>query len=405
MWIFSPRPNFSLSSMSIGRGRPPCLPCLAVALSLSACATLPGAETAVVTPAASTPTQTTTSAAPNQNAPQAQTLESPAAGINREGRVIQLGRFTETPPAGTPPANDIVELNYEQEDLRVVFEQLGDALGINMVIDPSIDFRVSLRSSATNPLRYADIWPLMRALARSAGVSIEQSGNFYQFQRDASRVPTELVLPEFLGQASASEVLQITPLRYISVEAAEAVLTPLLQPEGSVMRLGSGNLLGLSGTPQELSRVNALLAVIDDDPFQNQGIRLYELNNAKASEAAAELTSVLQLIEGEQPAYQVLGLDRVNALLVVAPATRGFTEVDRWVNLLDASTQEQVEQLFVYKVKNLDAVALAQTLNEVFGQQTAASNQQNAQRQERPFAAPLVPRDRKSTRLNSSHVD
>jgi general secretion pathway protein D len=360
---------------------------LSLSLALGACASLPSTQS-TVTPAAPAP-------APAAQAPAVvevpeTSAENPAEGINREGRVIQLGRFSETPPAGNPPANDVVELNYEQEDLRVVFEQLGDALGINMVIDPAIDFRVSVRTSAANPLRYQDIWPLLRALARSAGVTIEQSGNLYQFRRDASRVPSELVLPEFLDQATASEVLQVTPLRYISVEAAEAILLPLLQPEGSVIRLGSGNLLGLSGTPQELARVNALLAVVDDDPFQNQGIRLYELNNSRASDVAQELTGVLQLIEGEQPSYQVLGLDRVNAVLVVAPANRGFAEVDRWVKLLDASTQEQVEQLFVYKVKNLDAVALAATLNDAFGQENT-TERPPARREEQPFASPLVP--------------
>src|SRR5690606_14126397 len=62
--------------------------------------------------------------APAQTAPAAQVQLPPAPdaeslGINREGRVIDLTRAGETPPAVTPPANDSVELNYEQEDLRV----------------------------------------------------------------------------------------------------------------------------------------------------------------------------------------------------------------------------------------------------------------------------------------------
>ncbi len=364
---------------------------LSLSLALGACTSF--TSTATVAPAATAapaPTPPPTAAAPlPQDEPSE--VENLAEAINREGRVIQLGRFTETPPPGTPPANDVVELNYEQEDLRVVFEQLGDALGINMVIDPSIDFRVSVRTSPNNPLRYEDIWPLMRALARSAGVTIEQSGNVYQFRRDPARVPSELVLPQFLDQATSSEVLQVTPLRYISAEAAQAILAPMLPTEGRVIRLGTGNLLGITGTPQELARVNALLSVVDDDPFQNQGIRLYELSNSSASEVAEELAAVLQLIEGDQPSYQVLGLDRVNAVLVVAPANRGFTEVDRWIRLLDASSQEQTEQLFVYRVKNLDAVALAQTLNNAFGQES--TTQPRPRRPQRPFASPLVPEE------------
>lgn len=287
--------------------------------------------------------------------------------INRPGRVIQLGRFTEPQPPVAPPENNVVELNYEQAELRLVLEELGEAINLNMVIDPTIDSRVSLRTSPNNPLGYEDIWALMRMLARNAGVTIEQVGDIYQFTRNASTVPTEILLPGDLGQASAGEVLQVTPLTYISVEAAETVLNPLIQPEGSLIRLGPANLLGIRGTPEQLERVNALLAVIDDDPFQNQGIRIYELQNSQALPVADELKSVLQMVEGEQTSYQVLGLERINAVMVLAPANRGFDEVTRWINILDSASQQQGEQLFVYRVKSLNAGTLATTLTNVFG--------------------------------------
>ena len=106
--------------------------------------------------------------------------------------------------------------------------------------------------------------------------------------------------------------------------------------------------------------------LIDADPFSNQGIHLYQLSNANAPEVAEELVEILELIEGASPAYQVRGIERINAILVTAPASRGFEEISRWVEILDADSQEQVEQLFMYKVKNLDALELAETLSTVF---------------------------------------
>jgi len=263
----------------------------------------------------------------------------------------------------------VVELNYEQQDMRFVIQELGDLLGISMVIDPTIDYKVSLRTSATNPLRYEDIWPVLRLLARNAGVSIQQAGSVWEFNRDPSNLPVAVLLPGAVGSVNASEVLQVTPLTYISVETLEPILVPMLQPAGTLIRMGAPNLVGITGSPEQLARVNALLAVLDDDPFLNQGIRLYQLMNSPAAEVAEEMTGVLKLIEGEQGSYQVLGLDRINSVLVIGPAARGFAEVDRWINILDAASQEQVEQLFVYKVKNLDAVAMAETLNNVYGEE------------------------------------
>lgn len=357
-------------------------------LLLVACASTTPAPRATppVNAAAPAPAPAQTAAAAQVQLPPAPDAES--LGINREGRVIDLSRVAETPPAFTPPANDSVELNYEQEDLRVVIEQLGGALGINMLIDPAINSRVSLRTAPGSPMRYADIWPLLRVLARNAGVSIEQRGPVYEFRLSPGALPSEIVRADALDEASSATVLQVTPLTYISREAAEAVLLPMLQPEGSVIRLGSANSLGIYGSPAQLARVNSLLSVIDDDPFANRGIRLYELANSRASDVATELSEVLRLIEGEQPAYQILGLDRINAVLVVAPAARGFDEVTRWIRLLDTASQEQVEQLFLYRVKNLKAVSLAATLTEVFGNNSSEERERRAAEREAAAAVP-----------------
>jgi general secretion pathway protein D len=346
---------------------------------LSSCASLPQVrDTAPAAGAAPAPSVAQAIAVPAAEPDISSADSGVDSGINRVGRVLQLGRISEAAPAQPQASNDSVELNYEQEDLRRVIEQLGNVLGINMVIDPTIDSKVSLRTSPGAPLRYADIWPLLRLLARNAGVTIEQAGAVWEFKLNASNVPVELVTPDALATSTASTVLQVTPLTHISAEAAEAILAPLLQPEGSVVRLGAANVLGISGTPGQLQRINELLAVLDDDPFQNQGIHLYELLNSRAVDVAEELTSLLTLIEGEQPGYQVLGLDRINAVLVVAPAARGFDEVTRWVRILDAESQEQVEQLFVYRVKNLKALTLAETLTQVFSTNEDAEAQANA---------------------------
>lgn len=333
---------------------------------LGACAMLPQQPRSNAPAAAPTqPAQSTPAAQPVAEA----TIVRSDNGISRPGRVIPLEPSVEQAPTGQPPQNNVAELNYEQQDLRLVIQELGDLLGINMVIDPTIDYKVSLRTSATNPLRYEDIWPVLRLLARNAGVSIQQAGNVWEFSRDASNVPAAIALPGSLGSINASELLQITPLTYISVETLEPILVPLLQPTGTLIRMGAANLVGITGSPEQLSRVNSLLAVLDDDPFLNQGIKLYQLLNSPAAEVAEEMTGVLKLIEGEQGSYQVLGLDRINSVLVIGPAARGFNEVDRWIGILDAASQEQVEQLFVYRVKNLDAVALGETLNNVYGKE------------------------------------
>ena len=263
-------------------------------------------------------------------------------------------------------SEDVVEFNYEQADLRIVLEQLAEVLSISLVIDPSIDDKVSVRTSPSQPLTQADIWPLIGLLTRDAGVVVEQVGNFYNVRKATNSLPRSIISPEDLGDSSSSEVMQITPLTFVSIESAIGVIEPLLDSGGSIRRLLSPNMLAISGSEELLTRVNALLSIIDSDPFLNQGLFLRRLDNASAVEVATELNEILQLVEGGSPTYQVKGIERINAILVTAPASRGFQEINRWVQILDAASQEQVEQLFYYPVKNLSAVELGETLSDIF---------------------------------------
>ncbi|ALO44746.1 type II secretion system secretin GspD [Pseudohongiella spirulinae] len=287
--------------------------------------------------------------------------------INRDGRASpSQGRREAVPAPVLPPADNTLELNYEQADLREVLEELADALDLSIIIDPAIDARVSLRTAANRPLNFDDVWPLVRLLARSHGVTLEQVGSIWYATLNGNAVPTEIVTPDTLSEGSAAQVMQITPLRYVNADSALEVLSPLLEPTGRILRLSNSNTLAISASRSQLSRLNELLNVIDDDPFLNQGLQLYPLSNALAADVAQELTDILVLIEGDNPAYQIQGLDRINALLVTAPATRGFEEISRWIRILDADREEQSEQLFQYRVKNLNAIDLAATLSEVF---------------------------------------
>lgn len=288
--------------------------------------------------------------------------------VNRDGRPLDYAGWRDPAPSpAAPPAEDVVELNYEQASLRLVLEELAGALDLSLVIDPAIDGQVTMRTSPERPLRMEDVWPLMRLLARDAGVVLERAGAVYNARRAGSALAPEIATPETLGGGAAARIMQVTPLTYVSAEAVEQAIGPLLEPDGGVARIGVGNLLLITAPEETLVRVNQLLLLLDADPFRHQGIRVYRLGNAGAAEVAEELREILALIEGPDPAFQVRGIERINAVLVTAPAARGFEEVSRWVRILDAASQEQVERLFMYRVKNLAARDLAATLSDVFG--------------------------------------
>ena len=369
--------NCSIFGRTLGRVTPArsasarCFLGLPVALALVACTTLEPRNAAgtasVVSPAPTRPASQAAAVIPVLETASSAEQQALIDAINRDGQASDFNGFREPVPApAVVDGEDVVELNYEHAELRLVLEELADALDITLVIDPSIDSQISIRTSPNRPLQRDDIWPLIRLLSRDAGVILEQAGELWNARRAVSNLTADIATPETLGDGTAARIMQVTPLIYVSTDAVIQAIQPLLEPNGGVSQLGNTNMLIVSGSEYELQRVNELLMLIDADPFANQGIHLYQLSNANSNEVAEELTEILQLIEGSDPAYQVKGIERINALLVTAPATRGFEEISRWVQILDADRQEQVEQLFMYRVKNLVAQELADTLADVF---------------------------------------
>ncbi|MCP5347797.1 MAG: type II secretion system secretin GspD [Gammaproteobacteria bacterium] len=325
--------------------------------------TAPGTTPATTRPAPSSSTLINVPELTSGNVEEQQRL---IEEINRDGSRVQVSGYRDQAPQPVnPQGEDVVELNYEQADLRQVLEDLADAIDITVVADPSIDARVTIRTSANRPLSRDDIWPLIRILTRRNGVTLERLGDFYAAYAVTTALPTDIVTPETVSQTPGNRVMQVTPLTYVASDSAIEVLSPMLE-EGSIIKLTNRNVLAISGSASQLERVNELLTLIDADPFANQGIQLFQLRNASAEEVATELVEILTQIEGQAPTYQVKGISRINAILVTAPATRGFEEINRWIRILDSENQEQVEQLFYYKVKNLSAVELAETLTNVF---------------------------------------
>ncbi len=300
-----------------------------------------------------------------------QSKTEPPREINQIGSLPTIRTTVGVEPDFTLKAGQPLTFNFEQVPLREVVQMLADTMGISVVIDTAIGAeKITIRTAEGKNLQKQDLWPLLQLLLSESGIMMEKRGGLYYLKKvgTGSGLPSTIGL-RLGGQDDASQVLQITPLRYITAESASAAITPMIQPQGRILNLANLNIIGIVSTPTILDRVNRLLQIIDADPFIHRGIRLFRLQNSKASEVEAELDQILQAVMGSAPAYQVIALERINSILIVAPPKGGFREIEMWIEVLDEQSDESIEQIFIYRVKNLEAKELAATLSDVFKQE------------------------------------
>jgi general secretion pathway protein D len=300
----------------------------------------------------------------NANAPTTQKKT-----VDSVGKIPEITSTQSKQPASLPAksANELIGLNLEQVELRAVFELIADALGISVVIDSSIADKVTVRTAPDKSLTQDDLWALLQLLLAENSVTMEKKGVAYHLKKEKKSLPDAIgSKKDQLNKSNAPEVLQVTPLRYITVDSALTALKPMVEPEGRLLVISNLNVLGIVTSPEKLNKINKLLALLDADPFVHRGIRLFRLQNAKASEAKTDLDKILQAVEGKMPAFEIIALDRINSLLVISPPQRGFDEVARWVEIVDERNEAGGEQIFIYRVRNLKATTLATTLKDVF---------------------------------------
>jgi general secretion pathway protein D len=66
--------------------------------------------------------------------------------------------------------------------------------------------------------------------------------------------------------------------------------------------------------------------------------------------------------------FRLMPIERLQSILVVSPQPRYLDEVQTWIERLDRYNPTKTSNMHVYRVQNVDAMELANTLSQIFGQ-------------------------------------
>jgi len=261
-------------------------------------------------------------------------------------------------------------LNFDDADLsEVVKVILGDTLKVNYVISPKVTGKVSLQT--TRPLAEDEMIPTLEMLLKTNGAVLIHEHALYRIEPEASGTVSAPSTRLGAGQTTQPGFqLRVVPLRYVGVAEMQKVIEPLMPPKSVVRADESRNLLLLAGTPDELESVLETIRIFDVDFMRGMSVGLFPLKNVEAGTVAEELDKLLT-VSGKGPLtgmFRIMPIERLQAILVVTPQPRYLDEVQSWVERLDRYNTAKTSNMHVYHVQNVDALELANTLSNIFGQ-------------------------------------
>jgi general secretion pathway protein D len=270
-----------------------------------------------------------------------------------------------------PNISNGIQLAFTDVDInQVVASVLGEALGLNYSIDPSVKGTMSLRSS--RPLSAEELLPALEAALRVQDLALVQVNGTYHVLpvKEAPRRVTSINLPTDRTQPGFS--IQIVPLQFTSPTEMEKILQPFAPP-GGVMKVDEArNLLLLAGSSQELDTMLDVVKTFDVDWLAGMSYGFFNLNYVDAKTAVTELSDIFA--DPKSPLAGVVRLvpiTRLNTILVITPQQKYLQAVETWIKRLDVGGTSAGRRIYVYDVQNGRAEELAKSLNKILSLPTS----------------------------------
>lgn len=293
-----------------------------------------------------------------------------------------------------PKGKGEFSLNFDEADLGEVAKVvLSDILGKNYVLSPKVAGKVTLQT--THPLSKEELLPTLEMVLSMNNAALVKDGDIYHIE------PTNEALysANFSGNRGRSGYqMRVIPVKNVSVDNIAELLKPLLQEKTLLTVDGRRNLLVVSGAADDIARIMDMVNTFDVDVLKGRSFALFPLAHVDAETLIKELDEVFyKKAKGDEDQFfRFIPIERLNAVLAITHQARYLHDIEQWVSRLDKANSTTGGGVNVYKVQHVDAVELANTLNDIFGNGT------NSQRRENK---PKLAGDKKAGELTNKTTD
>ncbi len=284
-----------------------------------------------------------------------------------------------------------IVLNFEGESVQsVVHTILGEVLQETFVIGPGVSGEVTFATS--KPVSRDQLMPILELLLQWNGATLVYTEGRYHVLPVNNAIPGHLV-PELGGVDSVRGYeVRAVPLQYISATEMEKILQPYVR-EGAIVQVDQvRSMIFLAGTREELRNYLKTVQIFDVDWLAGMSVGIYPLRTVDVDSIIGELEGIFGS-EAESPLagmFRFIPLERLGSVMVITYQDEYLHKAEEWIKILDRGAAGSGKQLFVYRVKNLEAPVLAGYLAELFGGQATGGNRNEARGTLAPGLEPVT---------------
>jgi len=295
----------------------------------------------------------------------------------RVGESAFINEKAATRKASAVSQDGEIVLNFEGESLQsVVHTILGEVLQETFVIGPGVSGQVTF--STSKPVSREQLMPILELLLRWNGAAMVYTDGRYHILPVQDAIRGNLVPVLSKEKIAMGYEVRVMPLKYIGALEMAKILEPYVRA-GALVRVDPlRSMIFVAGTQEELQNYQQTVDIFDVDWLAGMSVGIYPLKTVDVESITAELTQIFGM-EAESPLagmFRFVPLERLASVMVITPQEAYLDKAREWIETLDRGAAGSGVQLYVYRVKNLEAQILADYLTQLFGGTASTSNRQ-----------------------------
>ncbi|MCF6225638.1 MAG: type II secretion system secretin GspD [Xanthomonadales bacterium] len=300
--------------------------------------------------------------------------EEPKAEVNKGSGVFINEKVARARAYKPMTGKGEVTFNWEGVPIQeIIHTVLGDLLQENFVIGPGVKGKVTF--STARPINRDQVLPILEMVLRWNGATLVWSEDRYNILPLKSAI--QGMLTPTIGSVNAVRGYEVraVPLRYIAATEMEKLLQPYAR-DGAILSADNNRaLLFIAGTRNELRNYMRTIETFDVDWLKGMSVGLFPLQRVEVATVIPELEALFGNNDGSPLAgmFRFMPMERLNSVMVITPQPEYLSKAREWIERLDRGGGEASRRLYVYEVRNLEAVALADYLGQIFGGSSGGS--------------------------------
>lgn len=252
-------------------------------------------------------------------------------------------------------------VNIRNADLQAFITQVAEMTGKSFVVDPRVRSR-DVTVISRQALSAAEVYELFLSVLQVHGYAAVPAGDVIKIVNNTTAKQGNLPLTQSRSVKGEELITRVIPVLNSPVDELVPVLRPLVPQYGHLASVSSANALIISDHADNIRRMEAILALLDN--ADSQEVEMIPLEHAWAADLIKMLENLIPERGGkrkDQPSSVTLVADERTNRLIVKGDREARDRVRSLVMEMDVP-QDQGSGVQVIRLANADAKTTAELL-------------------------------------------